>query len=249
MTGGAGRHAAPYLHHLPCARREKDCQPIASPSCARLVTAKSGGFTQKQAGQDFERALTGSTIDRRRLLSTQTLLAARPEAGCPQPGPVEEGQRGEGEMDGRGTGSGMLLCLLIARCVDAWMRIENPVAFFSSFLGINGGGGRQASRQRRFCCLGVAGTGSAVADHLYERRNKRRRDSAYFELLPGRPGWRPCNWRGRGLVASAVDCSRFFFLGSNHDDTQGLRRVRTGGGELSLSLSCTSWAVGCFGRN
>lgn len=103
MTDGAGRHAAPYLDHLPCARREKDCQPIASPSCARLVTAKSGGFDQKQAGQDFVRFLTGSTTDRRRLLSTQTRLAAGPRGRTRREPPARvrrEGQRGgHGDRD------------------------------------------------------------------------------------------------------------------------------------------------------
>jgi hypothetical protein len=97
--GAAGRHAAPYLHHLPCACREKDCQPIASASCARLVTARRGGFPQKQAGQDFVRFPHGSSsTDRRRLLSTiwapkqASQLAPRQSwQGAPSRRPVERG--------------------------------------------------------------------------------------------------------------------------------------------------------------
>lgn len=99
---------------------------------------------------------------------------------------------------------------------DAWMRIENPVAFLPSFaLGSTTVGEvDQASRQQRFRCLGVVGTGSAVVDHLCERRPRRGGTAPISRPRPGRPGWHMCNWRREGPVASAVDYSRFFFWGS-----------------------------------
>lgn len=104
------------------------------------------------------------------------------------------------------------VCLLIARCVDANRKSCGLLVFFCP--GINGGGGRQASRQQRFRCLGVVGTGSAVVDHLCERRPRRGGTAPISRPPPGRPGWHRCNWRRKGPVASAVDYSRFFFWGS-----------------------------------
>lgn len=111
-----------------------------------------------------------------------------------------------------------MLCSLIARCVDANRKSCGLLLFFSLGSTVGGGGGRQASRQQRFCCFGVAGTGSAVVDHLCERR-RRGGGTAPISRTPGR---HMCNWRRRGPVAPAVDYSRFFFLGNNHDDTQCL---------------------------
>lgn len=190
MTGGAGRHAAPYLHHLPCALREKDCQPIASLSCPRLVTAKSGGFPQKQAGQagqDFVRSLSGSTVDRRRLLSTQTHLTAGLEAGlagCPQPGSCREGHRGTQRKRDRHAkdkqwDAAVSVCSLIARCVDANRKSCGLLAFFS--LGSPVGEVDKRADSRGFAVWEWPALGLPLPITCAREEERRRRDSAYFE--------------------------------------------------------------------
>ena len=156
MTGGAGRHAAPYLHHLPCALLREGLP------ADRFSFLCSAGHRQKrwirsEAGWTRFRAIfsPGPTTDRRRLLSTDWAPkhASRPVSrqsrqGVPGSGPSSQAQR-----DGHARHRLWDAVVLAHReIVDANRKSFSPASLL--FPGINGGEGRQASRTAAILLFG-----------------------------------------------------------------------------------------------
>lgn len=226
MTG-AGRHAAPYLHH-PTLPKPGEGLPVD-----RFSFLPSAGHRQKRvdsykAGRTRFRVISsGLYSDRRRLLSTLTPLAAGLGAGSPQPRAVEIDETRDRfdcyvqvlccstQWSGRGCPGA-----LITRCMNANRKSSGFLLFFSLGSTV---GRRQASRQQQFW----SGRHWVCRCRSLDER-RRRGTQRLFRGAP--PGWHMCNWRRKGPVASAVDNSRFFFLENGGDDTPGIRStvMRTG---------------------
>lgn len=109
-------------------------------------------------------------------------------------------------------------CCCASSSPDAWMRIENPVAFFSSFPWDHRWGTSTSEQTAAVLLFGSGRHWVCRCRSPVREEKKRRRDSAYFEtswqahvqLAKNRPRCFCC-----GLLP-------IFFLGNNHDDTQRL---------------------------
>lgn len=112
-------------------------------------------------------------------------------------------------------------CCYACSSPDAWMRIENPVAFFSSFPWDQRWGKSTSLASEQTAAALLFGSGRhwvCRCRSLVREEKKRRRDSAYFET----------SWQAHVQLAKkrprcfCCGLLPIFFLGNNHDDTQRL---------------------------